>query len=77
MMNVLNVRTFAPNVVQSGHHVEQIVEHVSDTDTYTEDDYVHTYELEPEEQAESEVSIVCCTFLTLTILTYKESYHTK
>lgn len=52
MMNVRSMRTFAPTVVQSGQHVEQIIEHVTDTDTYDEHDYAHTYELEP---AESEV----------------------
>ncbi len=53
MMNVRNVWSFAPTVVQSGQHVEQIVEHVSDTDTCGDHDYAHTYELEPEEHVES------------------------
>ncbi len=43
MMNVRNMRTFAPTVVQSGQHVEQIIGHVTDTDAYDEHDYAHTY----------------------------------
>lgn len=54
MMNVQNFQTFAPTVVQSGEDAEQL-EHVSDTDTYTDDDYAHTYELEPEGHTESRV----------------------
>ncbi len=48
MMNLQDLRTFAPTVAQPD-------ECVSDADTYTEDDYAHTYQLEPEEHMESVV----------------------
>lgn len=52
MMIVQNIQTFVPPTRQPVRQ-EQVVERVSNADTYVEDDYVHTYELEPEENVES------------------------
>lgn len=56
MMNVQRAQTFVPAVIQSEQQEQGLViEHVSNTDTYDEEDYVNTYELEPEEHVESVV----------------------